>query len=106
MDRFDEILGLDDQRKADFTIKQNKSLSIKIESCEFMYAGRYYITVQLDEFSENKRTELSDELTNPLFISNNFSFPLRSAQVEVWQKIRFSLYKVAKEKYATKDSVK
>ena len=55
---------------------------------------------------KNKRTELSDELTNPLFIANNFSFPINSGKVEVWQRIHFGLYLVSKEKYAIKDSVK
>ena len=52
MDKFDQILGLDEQRQQDFSVRQNKSLNIKIESWEFMHAGRYYITVQLDEYNE------------------------------------------------------
>jgi len=77
-----------------------------IESSEFLSASKYYITVQLDEYNEKKRTEQSDELTNPLFINNNFSFPLPSGKVEVWQRVHFGLYNVSKDKYTKKDSVK
>ena len=105
-DRFDAMLGLDQSRRDDFTIKQNKVINIKIESCEFLSAAKYYITVQLDEFNEKKRTELSDELTNPLFIANNFSFKLPSGRVEVWQRVLFELYMISKERYTKKDSAK
>lgn len=105
-DRIDEMMGFDKSRKADFTIKQNKALNIKIESSEFLTAARYYITVQLDEYNEKKRTELSDELSNPLFIANNFTFSLPSGRVDVWQRVLFELYVVQKEKYTKKDSAK
>lgn len=56
--------------------------------------------------NRNKRTELSDELTNPLFITNNFSFGLSSGKVEMWQRVHFGLYLVSKEKYSSKAEAK
>jgi len=105
-DKFDQMLGLDQKRKQDFTVEQKKVLNIRIESSEFLHASRYYISVQLDEFNEKKRTELSDELTNPIFISNNFTFPLPSGKVEMWQRAHFGLHEVTKNKYNYKSEAK
>jgi hypothetical protein len=62
--------------------------------------------VQLDEYNQKKRTELSDDLSNPIFITNTFTFPLPTGKVEMWQRIHFGLYVVSKEKYTKKDASK
>ncbi|CAI2385109.1 unnamed protein product [Moneuplotes crassus] len=100
------MLGLDQQRREDFTTGGNKTLNFRIESCEFLSAAKYYITCQLDEYNEKKRTELSDELTNPLFISNNFTFPLPTGKIEMWQRCVFGLYMIIKNKYNYKNEAK
>lgn len=100
------MLGLDDQRRKDFAISSPKVLCIRIESCEFLHEAKYYITAQLDEYNEKKRTELSDELTNPLFITNTFTFPLPSGKVEMWQRVHFGLQMVTKNKYTYKNESK
>lgn len=105
-DHLELMSQYDESRREDFKVQQNKSLCIRIESCELLQSGRYYITVQMEDSQHKKRTELSDELSNPIFITNTFSFPLSTGKVEKWQKARFELYERTKEKYSKKDSTK
>lgn len=51
-DNFDNILGLDQQRKDDYTTGEKKVLNLRIESSEFLHAARYLITIQLDEYND------------------------------------------------------
>ena len=52
------------------------ALQVRLESSEFSTHGHYFVSVQLDELTDAKRTEVSDNTSNPLFISNLFQFPL------------------------------
>ena len=53
-----------------------KSLQVVIENCEFAKHFHYYITVELEGDTVKRWTDVSAQVTNPVFSANKFYIPL------------------------------
>lgn len=73
----------------------NKSqLSVVIETAEFAKEFYYFITVHLDGESEKRRTDISERLSNPVFLAKTFLLTLPSNRIELNMRLIFQVYVV------------
>jgi hypothetical protein len=53
-----------------------KSLQVIIENCEFAKHYHYFITVEIEGDTVKRWTDVSAQVTNPVFSTNKFYIPL------------------------------
>ena len=54
-----------------------KSLQVEIENSEFAKAFHYFMTIEIIGDSVKRRTDISAQVTNPIFQTNKFYLPLQ-----------------------------
>ena len=68
------------------------TLEIVIENAEFAKEFNYFITIQLDNNSEKRRTDVSESNKNPVFTNNKFYLQLEQYDLLINQRINFAAF--------------
>ena len=58
-----------------------KSLQVIIENCEFAKHFHYFLTLELEGDNVKRRTDISAQVTNPVFSTNKFYVLINEAQL-------------------------
>ena len=80
---------MDDRR-----FNSSSQLNVVLETAEFAKEFHYFITVHLDGESEKRRTDISERLSNPLFLAKSFFLPLPNNRIDLNMRLIFQVYVV------------
>lgn len=71
---------------------QKSSLVVAIQSAEFAKEFHYFLTVNFDGDQEKRRTDVSAQVTNPVFTSNVFVLPLPHFKIDIQSRLQFQAF--------------
>lgn len=74
------------------TIENKNSLEISLDKVTAGVDLSYFITVQLDEYGEKQRTDISAKTKNPEFKDNKFYMELKNYNLIINQRVIFALF--------------
>lgn len=76
------------------TSDSQSTLEITIESSSFTQDMNYFITINIDNNQEKRRTDISNKSKSPSFKSNKFYLPLKQYNLVINEKIIFAAFVV------------
>ena len=65
-----------------------KSLQVTIENLEFAKSFHYFVTVEVQGDGLKRRSDISEQVSNPVFTQNKFYLPVWSRELESAEKLR------------------
>lgn len=75
--KFDKIKKMNTNQEG-----ARKSLQVIIENCEYAKHFHYFVTIELEGDNVKRRTDISAQVTNPVFSTNKFYIPVNEVKLQ------------------------